>query len=341
MRESVGGGVSAAEALSEAARRGDLEGVRKLLADGTSPDAKDADGYTPLIQSAARGHRGVVELLLAEGADPFILDSRVYSSALHRAAQSTDPEIAVLLVRHGAPIDLQSPLNGHTALIDAAWHKRAAVVAALLDAGADLDLRGRLGYTALDIARRDGIEEIAALIETRASRIRETIDEQRLMAAVEAGDAVAVTAELEAGGDVNALSPSGFTPLMVASQNGDAAIVRLLLAAGASARIVDPLMKATPGHKAGYRGHADVARVLLEESDLEVDAQGPYNGYTALHDAVWHGHAEAALAFVEGGARLDVEGLDGRTPLDMAVEYGYGEIAAMLRSVGAGGDGRG
>ena len=280
----------------------------------------------------------MVELLLAEGADPFILDSRVYSSALHRAAQSNDPAITILLLRHGAPIDLQSPLNGHTALIDAVWHKRAEVVAALLDAGADLDLRGRLGYTALDVARRDRLEEIGALIEARGSRIRTTIEEQRLMAAVESRDEAAVAVALEAGADVNALSPSGFTPLMVASQNGDAAIVRLLLDAGASARIVDPLMKATPGHKAGYRGHADVSRVLLERSDLEVDAQGPYNGYTALHDAVWHGHAEAAGALVEGGARLNIEGLDGRTPLDMAVEYGYEEIAAMLRSAGAGSD---
>jgi ankyrin repeat protein len=168
------------------------------------------------------------------------------------------------------------------------------------------------------------------------------VDEHKLMAAVDSGDADAVAAELEAGADVNALSPSGFTPLMVASQNGDAAIVRLLLDAGASARIVDPLMKATPGHKAGYRGHADVARVLVDGSDLDVDAQGPYNGYTALHDAVWHGHAKAAQAFVEGGARLDLEGLDGRTPLDMAVEYGYDDIAAMLRSADAfRGDGSG
>ncbi len=332
MPDSGTGDVLATEALAAAAKRGDVERVREVLEEGVSPDAKDGGGYTPLIHAAARGRLAVVELLLDEGADPFVLDSRIYSSALHRAAQSSVPEVALVLLRHGAPIDLQSPFNGHTPLMDAVWHKRAGVVSALLDAGANLDAQGRLGYTALDIARRDGLEEIVALLERRAAEIRAIEGRQRLMAAVVAGEFEGVRSAIDAGADVDALSPDGFTPLMVAAQQGDARIARILIEAGASARILDPLMRATPGHKAGYRGHAEAARVLVELSDLDLDAQGPYNGYTALHDAVWHGHADVAQILVDAGARLDIEGLDGRTPLDMAVEYGYPEIEAALRA---------
>jgi ankyrin repeat protein len=321
--------------LFTAAARGDAATVERLLAAGAAPDAKSHEGYTPLIVAAARGHLEVVELLLAAGADVNLLDSAVGSSALHRAAQSDDPAVAGALLAAGAFLDLQSPLNGHTPLIDAVWHKRSALVEALLTAGARLDLRGRMGYTALDVARRDGLDEIIALIEAREAELERKRGAQRLMTAVEAHDPDDVAAALAEGVDLNALSPDGFTPLMVAAQNGDAAIVELLVAAGASARVLDPLMRATPAHKAGYRGHPAALGALLG-GDVELDAQGPYNGYTALHDAVWHGHADCARILIEAGARIDVEGLDGRTPLRMAEEYNYDEIAELLRRAAEG-----
>lgn len=76
-------------------------------------------------------------------------------------------------------------------------------------------------------------------------------------------------------------------------------------------------------------GHSEVARLLAHGDELELDAQGPYNGYTALHDAVWHGHASTVQALVDASARTDLRGLDGRTALDMAREYGYEEIVTL------------
>ena len=317
--------------LAVLAAHNDLVGATELLRGGADPDVKDPLGYTPLMLAAARGHLQMVEMLLTAGADVHVLDDRVGSSALHRAAQCGNPAVALAIIRRGAHIDLQAPRNGHTALIDAVWHKRAPVVAALLDQGARVDVVARMGYTALDIAVRDGLEPIAALIRAREERTRDIVEGQPLIAAVDAGDAQTVGDLLSSATiDVNAVSPEGFTALMIASQNGRTDIVTLLLAAGADCRIVDPLMKATPGHKAGYRGHAEVARVLCSKGNLELDAQGPYNGYTALHDAVWHGHTETAECLVRAGARLDVCGLDGRTALDMARDYGYEDLVARL-----------
>jgi ankyrin repeat protein len=61
------------------------------------------------------------------------------------------------------------------------------------------------------------------------------------------------------------------------------------------------------------------------------DAQGPYNGYTPLMDAVWHGHFDAARVLVETGADLSLRGHDGRTALDLAREFGYGRLEELLR----------
>lgn len=45
---------------------------------------------------------------------------------------------------------------------------------------------------------------------------------------------------------------------------------------------------------------------------------------------MWHGHLETARVYIAAGARLDLRELDGRTPLDMAREYGYADLAELL-----------
>ncbi len=55
-----------------------------------------------------------------------------------------------------------------------------------------------------------------------------------------------------------------------------------------------------------------------------------YNGLTALHDAVWHGHLEAAQTLVEAGARTDLEAYTGLTPRRLAALYGYDDLVRYL-----------
>jgi ankyrin repeat protein len=64
---------------------------------------------------------------------------------------------------------------------------------------------------------------------------------------------------------------------------------------------------------------------------VELDAQGPYNGLTHLIDAIWHGHLQAVRALIEAGAPLDIRTHAGLTPKEMALLYGYEEIAALAR----------
>jgi uncharacterized protein len=112
--------------------------------------------------------------------------------------------------------------------------------------------------------------------------------------------------------------------------------VRVLLDAGADPRRVIGLMKGTPLHEASYFGHADIVQALTEKREharfpaLELDAQGPYNGLTALHDAVWHGHLQAAQALVKAGARLDLITHAGLTPRALAILYGFDDLAEFL-----------
>jgi ankyrin repeat protein len=65
-------------------------------------------------------------------------------------------------------------------------------------------------------------------------------------------------------------------------------------------------------------------------SPVELDAQGPYNGLTALHDAVWHGHREAVQALLRAKARTDLKTHAGLTARGLALLYGYAQIAELL-----------
>jgi len=151
-------------------------------------------------------------------------------------------------------------------------------------------------------------------------------------------DVAEVKQLIAAGADVNEKSPvvgggnDGQTPLLVACFLGHAEIVRELTKAGANPRIVDYLLKATPGHKAAYAGRPEALRILAEQGLVEWDAQGPYNGYTAVHDAVWHGHREALKVLLETDARLDLRGFDGNTAQDLARALGYDDMADMIEA---------
>ncbi|MFI6652238.1 ankyrin repeat domain-containing protein [Streptomyces sp. NPDC050529] len=316
----------------------DLDPVRleHLLTAGADPHTKDRLGRPPLNRAAARGWAAGVELLLRAGADPHLLDTRMGASALHGAAQCGATDVIALLLDHGAFVDQQAPTHGHTPLIDAVWHKRAPAVALLLSRGANPDIAAHGGYRADELGPLacDEDQQTYVRLIARARGARALAQSGPLHDAARTGGQEAVARALDAGHDVDTRAPDGHTPLLDAAREGHDAVVRTLLDRGADASLTDHLMKATAAHKAAYNGRADVLATLVRDPRLVLDAQGPYNGFTALHDAVWHGHLTSVRVLLAAGARTDVRGRDGRTPREMALDYGYAEIAALLRPAG-------
>ena len=328
--------------LEASIRAGDLAAAIDLLRSGADANRRGPDGLTPLMIAAGLGQAQMVERLLTAGADVLAIEPRMGATALHKAAQSGNADVIGLLLDHVAFIDQQSPVLGNTPLMDAVLHKHEETVRLLLDRGARTTIRNHWQQTALDLARHDGLDAIARLIEVRDEANAEQVSALALMAAIKAGDLGEVERLVAAGAPVNERSPivgsldDDYTPLGLAARGGRTDIVRVLLDAGADPRRVIGLMKGTPVHEAAYFGHADVLRAMTEKRGRasspgpELDAQGPYNGLTALHDAVWHGHLEAARALVDAGARLDLRTHAGLTPRELALLYGYYDLARFL-----------
>jgi ankyrin repeat protein len=327
--------------LEASIRARNLAAATALIREGADVNRFTPEGLTPLMIAAGLGQSQMVDLLLTAGAQVLAVEPRAGATALHKAALSGNPDVVDLLLDHGAFIDQQSPILGHTALMDAIVYKHEDVVRLLLRRGARTTIRNHWQETALDIARRDGLTDIAALIEGRDKAVTEAIEAQPLIAAIKAGDLAEVERLIAAGAAVNARVPmagspdDGYTPLAIAAREGHAAIVEALLKAGANPRRVIGLFLGTALHEACYFGHSDVIRVMTD-SELapsqtsELDAQGALNGLTPLHDAVWHGHTEAARVLLAAGHPLHLRTHAGLTARELAVLYGYEDLARFL-----------
>jgi ankyrin repeat protein len=174
--------------LEQAVRGGDLAVATRLIGVGVEVDARFPDGLTPLMVAAGLGQPQMVDLLLTAGAQVLAVDHRAGATALHKAALSGEPDVVKLLLDGGAFIDQQGPILGHTALMDAVVYKHLRVVELLLRRGARTSIRNHWQETALDLARRDGLDDIAHLIEAKDQADAAMIDAQPLVVAIQAGD---------------------------------------------------------------------------------------------------------------------------------------------------------
>ena len=97
-------------ALMFAARSGDLESARLLLAAGADVNDSDAWGVSAMVLAAHGGHGELMEFLLEKGANPNAAGAGF--SALHVAIMRGDERMVTALLRHGADANL--PLKDWT-----------------------------------------------------------------------------------------------------------------------------------------------------------------------------------------------------------------------------------
>ncbi|MGW4401774.1 ankyrin repeat domain-containing protein [Amycolatopsis nivea] len=337
------------ERLIAASWKGDRETVSEVLRFGADVNHRDPEsGLTPLMIAAGRADASLTDLLIARGADVLTADSGAGATALHKACQGGSLDVVRSLVEAGAFVDAVAPTTGHTPLMDALWFKFPEVAKYLLDAGAGLNLSTHYGFSLkehfayelnVNTVGKDRLLLAEKYLNERIASDEERTASHRLMTAVTAGDVDTVRELLANGAEVDEVFPmvggfnDGHTPLLVAARDGHTEIARLLLDAGADVNATEPTFGAVPLHKAVYNGHVELTRTIAGWPGVNLDFQGATNGYTPLHDALWHGYEECARAVVDAGARLDLVGHDGKTPLDLAAEvFGDHPLTAAIRA---------
>ncbi len=228
--------------LFEAARKGCLNSMERLLKAGASRLSRDREGDTALAVAARAGRLPVLAALIA-GANP----------------------------QERRQIDMPDA-HGSTPLMSSIHFGRSKVAQALLDAGAGVEAVNMTGETALSEAAYAADEDIGLALLKKGAKA-DTLDrygKSPICYASARGAARLVAALLDAGVDANARYGNNLTALMWASGFSDltpaahaAATARLLIARGAKLDLVDDRGRSALMIAAALN-RFETARVLLE-----------------------------------------------------------------------------
>jgi ankyrin repeat protein/ketosteroid isomerase-like protein len=149
----------AGQRLMAAVNAGDVDGVRRLLAEGVEVDERFPyvngfnDAHTPLLVAARDGHTEIAQLLLAAGADVNATEPTFGAVPLHKSVYNGHVELTrIISAWPGVDLNFQGATNGYSPLHDSLWHGYEECARILLEAGASLSLVGHDGKTPLDLA---------------------------------------------------------------------------------------------------------------------------------------------------------------------------------------------
>ena len=332
--------------LVAAARAGDAEDVRRLLAQGADPNA--VDRITPLMAAGTMFEKkqrlDIMRQLLAAGAR---VNAQADSgeTALTFAARFLDPDAILLLLDHGADPNLVAQ-SGNSPLLEAMWfgigageRKQLELITPLLARGANANVRGALGTPLSMAVWQRSLALVKLLLDHRADpNLPDNVGTTPLMRAVSreslGPDTVTIVQTLVlAGADVNARDPSGNTPLSIAESSGNAAMLPLLANLGATDSRVGPTNRQSSLVAAVRAGRLPEVRLLLASgADPNIaDAKA----WTLLHRAASSGRAEIVEELLSAGARVNVRSKKGWTPLSLAVLSRHTAIVRRLVAAGA------
>lgn len=259
----------------DAARLGDLEMVRGLLASGEDPNPPSYhDGYSPLQFAAGNGNAEMTRLLLEAGADTEYRDHNG-DRALIWAAERGHAETIALLLDAGSPPDAALDPYGNTPLMKASsYGGNIASVRLLLGAGADPNRFDQSGDTALHYAARyDRVDAVGALLAAGANpnAMSSILYETPLHEAAGGHDPSIVQMLIDAGAAVGPRTKEGRSPLFLAALFGRSSNVRVLLA-HANPDEPDnsgqtPILAAISTLNEDYGDYDGAARLLAERTE--------------------------------------------------------------------------
>ncbi len=189
-------------------------------------------------------------------------------------------------------------------------------------------------------AQRGDVAEIRRLAaaDQKALEARDGNGRTPLHVATFARRAPAIEALLKAGANHAALDADRYDAVTIASVADDEETLRLLLSMGASAKLTTSRYDGTALIAAAHLGHDGVVRQLIA-AKAPLDHVNNLH-WTALIEAIVLGdggrrHQAVVQALLKAGASTSLADRQGRTPLALAKDRGYGEMVKLLEAAGA------
>ena len=211
-----------------------------------------------------------------------------------------------------------------------------------------LPAAGLLGAAASDVAdavMNGNKAAVRSLLQQKANVNAPQVDgTTALHWAVQANDLETADLLIRAGAKVSAANREGATPLMLASINGNAAMLEKLIQAGADPNAALTKFGDTALMMTARTGKADAVKVLLDHG-AQVNAKETWGGTTALMWAVSERHPAVVKLLIDHGADVNAQsnfvpsasgrGFEGTTPVaprpgQRAEEFASGLLTPLM-----------
>lgn len=305
--------------LQVAARYGNFYVLRYLLDAGApvnSPAARYG-GRTALQGASEVGRTAMVEYLLLFGAEVNApAAARGGVTALHGACEGGHARIVAMLVHAGAKVDGPgSEVAGRTALRAAVKGNHVEIVSIPIDAGASV------GIAELTTPIDDDCTDILRVLLKTAHVTDPTVMIDLCTRCVKHGSLDILDVRYKA-------LPASLASkwLMIAADASDATIVGHLLRHTITGPVISEL------RRAAERGDTKLVEILLDLGAVSIDARDT-DGRTCLTFGIVHPSLVRTL--LQRGADPHLRGLDGSTPIHMAIRGQHLESTMLLLKAGA------
>jgi ankyrin len=208
-------------ALHWAVNRDDLDLAERLIRAGANVNAKNEYGSTPMSEAALTANVAMIGRLLDAGADVESPNADG-QTALMVVARTSRVDAARALILRGAKINAVEQWRGQTPLMWATAQRQAAMVKALVEAGADVNARSKI-----NIWQRQVTAEPRAIYRPAGGMTP-------LLYAAREGCVECARYLAEAGADLNLADPEQVSPLLLAVLNGHFDLASFLIQKGAN-----------------------------------------------------------------------------------------------------------
>ncbi len=219
------------ETLRKAAGNGKIQVILSALKNGADPAATNTDKENAVMLAVRNRQLKALKTLLSYGAPTETIDRENGDSPLLIAARLTDPRFATLLLQAGANPNIPG-LNGYTALDYAFASGNRLVIPVLAKAGAKAATEwNKNQWTPLEFVIANGKSSMLDMLIRNAADIDKTDRNgwSALHYAVILGKPLLVKKLLKKGADINLRDKKDWNPLHFAVLAGRLDIVKILM----------------------------------------------------------------------------------------------------------------
>lgn len=285
-----------------------LPGAQKILAETLGKPVYYRTKPTDAVEGAALYLKQNGALSMSQQAQQPAPQPKVQPVALpvenpvEKPAEKPAEQPAEKTAEKPAEKPVEKPVDAQSALWEALHAQDAAALSsALALPGVDVAAADSVGNTPLHIVAGTGAAALLPCLLNGGSELESRNDYgwTPLQAAVVAGHLDCAESLVAHGADVNVCNESGYSLLHTAAEDGNVALLKLLLKSPAvNANVLWDFDGSTPLHVAAAAGHAEVVRLLLAVPGIDTTVQDIL-GQTAAELAAENGHAECSTLFAD------------------------------------------